>query len=102
MLLAKWILFLVIGRIVIEVWQRFQLPKFVEKYKWFVKLHECSLCSGVWIFTILSLFLGVDLLSTLVFTYIPVVSEVVTGIVISWAVWIFTLGWKSAYEVVIV
>ena len=102
MLLSKWILFLAIGKVIIHAWQRFPLPKFLTKYSWFVKLHDCSLCSGTWIYTILSLFLGVDLLSTLIFTYVPIVSEVVTGILISWVVYIFTLGWKSAYEVVIV
>lgn len=102
MLLAKWILFLVIGKIVIHIWMQFHLPKPIKKYDWFVKLQECDLCSGVWIFTVLSLFMGVDLLSTLIFEYVPLVSEVVTGIVISWIVHIFTLGWKSKYEVVII
>ena len=102
MLLAKWVLFLIVGRIVIHIWQQFHLPRFLQKIEWFVKLHECDLCSGVWIFTILSLFMGLDLLSVLLFEYVPVVSEVVTGIVISWLVHIFILGWKAKYEIVVI
>lgn len=102
MLVAKWILFLAIGKIAIHVFQQFQLPTFLKRFIWFVKLHDCDLCSGVWIYMLLSLFLSVDLLSVLVFEYVPLVSEVVTGIVISWLVHIFSLGWKSKYEVVII
>jgi hypothetical protein len=102
MLAAKWILFLLIGKIIIYIFMKFDLPKPIKKFTWFAKLHDCSLCSGVWIFTGLSIFMGVDLLSTILFTYVPFVSEIITGIVVSWAVWIFTLGWHSAYDVVVV
>jgi hypothetical protein len=102
MLVAKWILFLLIGKIVIHVWMKFELPKPIKKYQWFVKLHDCGLCSGVWVFTLLSLFMGVDLLSIVLYEYVPLVSEIITGIVVSWTVWIFTLGWHSAYDVLVV
>lgn len=102
MLLATWILFLLVGKIVIHIWMQFHLPTPIKKIEWFVKLHGCDLCSGVWIYTILSFFMGTDLLSVLVFEYVPIVSEVITGIVISWLVHIFTLGWKAKYEVIVV
>lgn len=102
MLLLKWILFIVLGRLIIHIWQQFYLPKFLAKIEWFVKLHECDLCSGVWIYAILSMFLGVDVLSILIFDYVPLVSEVLTGIVVSWLVHIFVLGWRAKYEVVVV
>ena len=102
MVLASWVLFLILGKIIIYVFMKFELPKPLKRFVWFTKLHDCSLCSGVWVYIILSLFMGVDLLSTLVFTYVPIVSEVVTGVVVSWVVWIFTLGWHSAYDIVVV
>ena len=102
MLLVKWILFLVVGQIVIHVWQQFPLPKPVKKYATIIKLHECGLCSGVWIYTILSIFMGVDLLSAMIFEYVPIVSEVITGILISWLTHIFILGWKAKYEIVVI
>lgn len=102
MLVAKWILFLLLGKIIIHVFMKFELPKPIKKFTWFVQLHECDLCSGVWIFTILSVFMGVDLLSIILFEYVPLISEVITGIVISWLVHIFSLGWKAKYEIVVV
>lgn len=102
MLLAKWILFLLMGKIVIHVWMQFYLPKFLKKSEWLKKLHECDLCSGVWIYSILSFFMGVDLLEVTGFGYIPLVSAIITGIVVSWLMHIFSLGWKAKYEVVIV
>lgn len=102
MLLAKWILFLLVGKIVIHIWMKFELPTPLKRFVWLAKLHDCDLCSGVWVFTLLSLFLGVDLLSISIFEYVPLVSEVITGIVISWLVHIFTLGWKAKYEVIVI
>ena len=102
MLLAKWILFLLLGKIIIHVWMQFHLPKALKKIEWFEKLHTCDLCSGVWVFSILSFFMEVDLLETTGFGYIPIVGAIVTGIVVSWLVHIFTLGWKAKYEVIII
>jgi len=99
---AKWILFLIIGKIIIHIFMKFELPKSIKRFTWFVQLHDCDLCSGTWIYIVLSLFMGVDLLSLLLFEYVPVISEIVTGIVISWVVHIFSLGWKAKYEVIVV
>lgn len=102
MLVLKWLAFLLIGKIVIHTWMQFHLPKFLKKSDWFVKLHDCDFCSGVWAYSILSLFLGVDLLSVITYTYVPYVSQIVTGIVVSWLIHIFSLGWKAKYEIVVV
>jgi len=101
-LLAKWILFLIFGKVAIYVWMQFHLPKFVKKYDWLVQLHECDLCSGVWIFSLLSFFTEIDLLEVTGFGYIPIVGAIVTGILTSWLVHIFTLGWKAKYEIIII
>ena len=102
MLLAKWILFLLLGKIVIHIFMQFHLPRWLKKYEWFTKLHECDLCSGTWVYSILSLFTGVDLLEVTGFGYVPLVSAIITGIVVSWLVHIFSLGWKSKYDIVVV
>lgn len=99
---SNWLVYLVIGKIVIHIWGRFQLPDALQKHKWFAKLHDCPLCGGVWIYAGLSFLMGVDLLSDLNFRYIPIINELITGTVISWIVWIFSLGWSSAYDVVII
>lgn len=102
MLLLKWMLFLIIGRIVVHIWQQFHLPGFLKKSRWLNDLHECDLCSGVWVYSILSFFMEVDLLDAAGFGYIPIVGAVVTGIVVSWLVHIFIIGWKAKYEVVVI
>ena len=102
MILAKWLIFIVVGQIIIYLWEQFPLPKRIEKIQSFKKLHECSLCSGVWIYFILAIFLEMDLLKLVAFTYVPVVSQFITGCVVSWIAHIFILGWKSKYEVIIV
>jgi len=102
MTLASWVLFLVIGKIVIHIWMQFHLPKFLSKSEWFKQLHECDLCSGVYVYSILSFFMGVDLLEVAGFGKIPLVSAIITGIVVSWVVHIFYLGWKSKYEIVVI
>lgn len=102
MTLLVWIFYILIGKVTIHIWMQFHLPKFLNKLEWFNKLHQCDLCSGVWIYTILSLFMGVDLLQVAGFGSIPVVGSVVTGIVVSWAVHLFSLGWKAKYEITVI
>lgn len=102
MLLAKWVLFILLGKIIIHVWMKFELPKFVKKSVWWMRLHDCDMCSGVWIYSILSFFTEIDLLEVAGMGYIPLVGAIITGIVISWLVHIFTLGWKAKYEVIVI
>lgn len=102
MLFAKWILFVLVGKIIIHIWMLFHLPKSVKKWTWLEELHGCDLCSGVWAYSILSFFTELDLLDVAGFGYIPIIGAIVTGIIISWAVHIFTLGWKAKYEVIVI
>ena len=97
-MLDKWIIYMLIGKVILFLWQQFPLPSPLEKYKTIKKLHECDLCAGVWIFGILSYFLGLSLLEV----YTPVVSEVITGSMISFIVHIFSIGWKEKFNNVVV
>ncbi len=81
---------------------QFALPQFLQKRKTIEYLHECDLCSGVWVYAILAFFMQMDLLSALGFWYVPIICEVVTGAVMSFLVHIFVLGWKARFEVIIV
>jgi len=91
---------------------KFPLPQSIldntqEKYIYrFIKqLHECELCSGVWIFCALALFFGVDIFQDL-FGYIgaipQIVGNLVTGAVTSWLVFIFNAGWREVYQEVMI
>lgn len=100
--LNNWIIFLLVGRVLIYLWFQFPLPRPIEKFKSIAKLHTCDLCAGVWIYGILSFFMGLSLLQVLGFEYVPVLNEVVTGGVVSFLVHIFTIGWKEKFHDILV
>lgn len=102
MTLLIWLFYLVVGKIIIHIWLQFHLPRFLKKSEWIGKLHECDLCSGVWVYSILSFFMGVGLLGATGFGEMPLLDSAVTGIVVSWLVHIFTLGWRAKYEVTVI
>jgi hypothetical protein len=98
--MIDWIIYLGIGEILIFIWMKFPLQ---TKFEFFNKLHECPLCSGVWIYFFLALLTRVDLLHILGFSYyFPIFSELVTGGVSSFLMWILVSGWKSKFETVII
>lgn len=101
MLLAKWLLFIVFGRIVIQIWIHFHLPKFLQN-EWMEQLHKCDLCSGVWVYSILSFLFRFDIPEVIGFEYVPLVGALITGCIISWLVHLFILGWRAKYEVVVI
>lgn len=97
MLLVNWLVFIVVGKLFIFLWQSFPLPKFLEEKKTIKKLHECGLCAGVWIYSICALAFGFDLLGVFGFPHIWVISEGATGGSISFVVFIFSIGWKDYF-----
>lgn len=42
--------------------------------------------------------MGLDLLEVLGFSYVPVISELVTGGMVSFVVHVFILGWKEKFR----
>ena len=99
---SNWLVYLVMGKTIIFLWQVFPLPASLEKYKTINKLHHCDLCAGVWIYGILSAVLGLSLLEAFGFQYVPLVSELVTGGLISFVVHIFSIGWNEKFNNIVV
>ncbi len=87
----------VVGRVLIYVWMKFELP---FKNKWLEKLHACDLCSGVWIYSALCLAANTNAFQF--FFMPPFVGEIVTAILMSYIVHYFVLGWKAQHEVIVV
>ena len=102
MSLLVWVFYLVIGKIIIHIWMEFHLPKFAQKSAWVNQLHECDLCSGVWVYTVLAFVMGIGLLEATGFGNFPLIDPIVTGIITSWVVHIFTLGWKAKYSITVI
>lgn len=94
----NWLAYLLVGKLLIYLWQQFPLPTRLENIPSIHKLHFCDLCSGVWLYGLLSFFMGVSLLTLLGFSYTPVVSELVTGGAVSFIVHIFSIGWKDKFS----
>jgi hypothetical protein len=91
---------LAIGEILIFIWMKFPLP---NKIEFFTRLHECDLCSGVWIFFFLALLMRIDFLKLLGFDfYWPVASELITGGISSFVMWLVVAGWRSKFDVVVI
>lgn len=95
----EFLLFMIIGKLLIYLGMEF--PLFAEsRFKFIRRMFACDLCVGVWIYTGLSFIMGVRLLGDLF--YFPVASEIITGGLASFIMHIFSLGWKTKFEVVVI
>lgn len=95
--LAEWVLFALTGRILIYVWFQFPLPpafdlKQTYFHKFIRKLHECDLCAGTWVYSILALATGVDMSGSG-----TIVTVIATGVITSFAVHVFMIGVKEKF-----
>ena len=100
--LPSWLIFIVVGRLLIYLFMQFPYPKSLERFPSLKKLHDCDLCAGVWIYGLLAGLLRFELLTPLGFYYVPFLSELLVGGIISFMVHIFIIGWKAKFEVIIV
>lgn len=96
--MLDWLVYSAIGKLIIFIIQSFPLPEKIEEHWFFGKLHRCDLCLGVWVFSIMAFFLKIDALQSLGFWYVPVLSEIVTGMATSFVVHLWTLGWKEKFS----
>lgn len=101
--MLSWLIYAVIGKLLIYLWMKFPLPEKLENKKFFKSLHACGLCSGVWIFTFLAVCMNMDVLySWFGFEHIAIIGEFVTGCLTSFVVHIFSLGWNEQFNVTVV
>jgi hypothetical protein len=94
----EYLVFLLVGELLIFFGGKFAKDNEI-KIKFFNKLFSCNLCLGVWVYTLLSLVLRVQVFD---FIYIPVLSELITGCVSSFLVFLLIAGWKSYHEIVVI
>lgn len=97
-MLLNWIVFLLIGQVLIFLWDNFPLPDILEQNQKIYKLHHCHLCSGVWIYTFLAYVMKISLLQSLGFEHVWVVGDFITGGLVSFISHIFITGWKEIFE----
>ncbi|MCR4311503.1 MAG: hypothetical protein NUV54_03000, partial [Candidatus Taylorbacteria bacterium] len=93
------------GKLIIILWMKLPIPQFIKDntqekyiYRFINQLHECGLCSGVYIFCALALFFGVDIILDTFGHTVPIVGELLTGAITSFVVFVFSEGWRSLYQ----
>ena len=70
--------------------------RFWRLHPFVTELGECDFCVGVWIFAFLAWLTGMNVLPV----YFPVVSELITGIVASFATHLMRIGYETQYGTV--
>lgn len=96
---VEFLLLSLIGKLFIFLGMNF--PPFSESKIDFVRrVWECDLCAGVYVYTAISLIMRVSLFSEIF--YVPLISEAITGGIVSFIIHLITLGWKSKFEVVVI
>lgn len=93
--MLSWLLYALIGRILVFVWQKF--PDRYVPTQFIKDIHLCDLCSGVYIYTALAfVFDGADLLHLLEIPFsLIIASQIITGVVTAFVVHVFSKGLKS-------
>ena len=82
---SSFVLFLLIGKILVFFGMKFAEDNGITKNDTFIgRLLRCDLCWGFWVYSLLSLLLGVTLFSEHI--YVPLLSELWTGGLTSFAV----------------
>ncbi len=97
--MSKLFFYIAIGKLSIYFIQIFPPAQFLFRWKYLEKLLTCDLCLGVYVFGVFAWLLHIDLITLLGFSYIPFISELITGAITSFIVHIFSIGWKDKFGV---
>ena len=102
--MLEWFTYAVLGKLLIYLWQLFPIPEPKKTYisQVIYKLHQCDLCSGFWIFGGLALIFGIDIIQDTFGYTVQFAGELITGAITSYVVHIFSIGWKTKYEVIVI
>lgn len=92
---VEFLVYVVVGKLLIFIGQ-----KFLGNVSFLDELVSCDLCVGVWVYTILSGLFQIRLLEDVYF-YVPLVSEFITGCVVSYLVHLISIGFREKHLPVI-
>jgi hypothetical protein len=93
-----WLVFAATGKVIIFLWQTFPFPPFMKAPYMLEKLHECDLCSGFWIYLALAVALSVDIFATTFGVPPNIVGEFATAALTTFAVHVFSIGWREKFS----
>ena len=104
--MTQLLAFALIGRLTIFLLQKFpkhSLPiigKLFREGRLLGDLFSCNLCLGVWVYTGLAFLIDVNVTGELF--YVPVLSEFVTGAIVSFIMHLISAGWEAQYSNIII
>jgi hypothetical protein len=96
---VQFFFYAVVGKLFIYTLQKFPLLRDV-KNKFIRELLDCDYCLGVWVFSILSWLFQFTLFRE--YIYCPFISELATGVIISFLVHLINIGWREKFGVIVV
>jgi len=98
--MINWLVYAVLGKIIIELWMKFPLER-LTTIEFIRALHKCDLCSGVWIYFVLAFVFNINILEILIYrNFCIFIDMFITGIFTSFVVNIFSIGFREKYLVV--
>jgi hypothetical protein len=93
----NWVALGVLGGLLVWTLQTSGPTRRIWKLHSFLsELGGCDFCLGCWVFSLLAWPLGVNVVAPI---YVPVLSEVVTGITFSFVAHLTKIGWKVRWGV---
>jgi hypothetical protein len=96
---AQLFFYVVIGKLFIYTVQKFPLVRNI-KNPFLSELFLCDYCLGVWIFSVLSWLFQFTLFRE--YLYCPFISELATGVIISFIIHLISIGWKEKFDIIVV
>lgn len=91
------IAYLVAGRVLVWALGWTPLLDPLRKYKKVQELLECDFCLGFWVYSLLAFFFKPRIVKEV---KTPVVREFITGLLVSFAVHVFRVGWEVRFNAV--
>jgi hypothetical protein len=104
--MANFVIYALVGKIIIFLLQKFPkhpLPiigKLFREGKFLDELFGCDLCLGFWVYSGLAFLFDVNIIGEIF--YVPVLSEFIIGAITTFVVHIFSVGWNSKFQNIIV
>ena len=101
--MTHFVIYALVGKIIIFLLQKFpkhSLPfigKLFREGKFLGELFDCDLCLGFWIYSGLAFLLDVNIIGE-----VPILSEFITGAITTFIVHIFSVGWNSKFQNIII
>jgi hypothetical protein len=104
--MTQIVAYALIGKLTIFLLQGFpknSLPfigRFFREGRLLDELFSCDLCLGFWVYSGLAFIMNMNMVAE--YFYIPVLSEFVTGAIMSFIMHLISAGWEARYSNIII